>query len=191
MSEALIDPARLGTLGRADLAEALRPLWEDAGPLVERMVGQTVTSWDQHLALADAAIAAMDAHTQTELLAAHPRIGADPAALSPASYREQAAATATAAETLVQLEALNQAYEDRFGFPFVEFVAGRSKEAIVGVLQSRLAGTAEAERRAGCDALLAIAHDRLGRLQRAEPRPPTLRRPEKPSGLGQLPSEIL
>jgi hypothetical protein len=50
MSEALIDPAVLATLGKADLAEALRPLWEDAGPLVDRMVGQAVTSWDQHLA---------------------------------------------------------------------------------------------------------------------------------------------
>jgi len=191
MSEALLDPARLGTLGKADLAEALRPLWEDAGPLVDRLLGRAVTSWDEHLAVAEAAIAAMDAHTQAELLAAHPRIGADPATLSSASYREQAAAATATAATLVQLETLNQAYEDRFGFPFVEFVAGRPKEAIIGVLQSRLAGTAEAERHAGCRALLAIAHDRLGRLPRAEPRPPTPRRPDEPSGLGPLPSEVL
>jgi 2-oxo-4-hydroxy-4-carboxy-5-ureidoimidazoline decarboxylase len=132
----------------------------------------------------------MDAHTQTELLAAHPRIGADPATLSPASRREQAAA-ATTADTLMQLEALNRAYEDRFGFPFVEFVAGRSRQAMVGVLEARLAGSAEAERHAGCLALVAIAHDRLARLQRGERRPPTPQRPQEPSGLSQLPSEVL
>jgi 2-oxo-4-hydroxy-4-carboxy--5-ureidoimidazoline (OHCU) decarboxylase len=161
--DVLVDPARLATLGRPELADALRPLWEEAGPLVDRLLGRSVETWDEHVEQAEIEIAAMDAAEQADLLRAHPRIGAEPATLSAASFREQAGDTAP--ETLARLETLNQAYEDRFGFPFVEFVAGRPKEAIVGVLEARLARPDDVERRAGCDALAAIARDRLSQLR--------------------------
>jgi 2-oxo-4-hydroxy-4-carboxy--5-ureidoimidazoline (OHCU) decarboxylase len=165
MSQALVDPRLLGALDREALAAALRPLWEDAGPLADRLVGRSVADWDEHLALAESVIASMDAATQSELLKAHPRIGADPATLSPASFSEQAGAAPADPATLARLEVLNVAYEERFGFPFVEFVAGRPKEAIVAVLESRLERPVDVERRAGCAALAAIARDRLGKLR--------------------------
>jgi 2-oxo-4-hydroxy-4-carboxy--5-ureidoimidazoline (OHCU) decarboxylase len=161
----LSDATRLGALDRAGLAGALRPLWEDAGPLVDQLLGRRATSWDEHLAAAEAEIAAMDAAAQAQLLQAHPRIGADPATLSAASFREQAGSSPTDPDTLARLERLNQAYEDRFGFPFVEFVAGRSKETIAAVLELRLTRPVDVERRAGCEALVAIARDRLGKLR--------------------------
>lgn len=95
------------------------------------------------------------------VLNAHPRIGADPASLSMHSRREQGEATDGA--TLQLLDELNDAYEDKFGFRFVVFVAGRSKREIVPILRARLAKGRDAELKAGIDEFLAIALDRLER----------------------------
>jgi 2-oxo-4-hydroxy-4-carboxy--5-ureidoimidazoline (OHCU) decarboxylase len=95
------------------------------------------------------------------VLNAHPRIGADPASLSMHSRREQGEAADGA--TLQLLDELNDAYEDRFGFRFVVFVAGRSKKEIVPALRARLANTREAELEAGIEEFLAISLDRLER----------------------------
>src|SRR6185436_8217077 len=75
---------------------------------------------------------ALDRMTEDEriaVLSAHPRIGADPASLSMHSRREQGDAADGA--TLQVLDELNEAYEERFGFRFVVFVAGRAKKEIV------------------------------------------------------------
>jgi 2-oxo-4-hydroxy-4-carboxy--5-ureidoimidazoline (OHCU) decarboxylase len=107
---------------------------------------------------------ALEEMTETEQIAvldAHPRIGADPASLSLHSRREQGDATDVA--TLRELAALNDAYETKFGFRFVVFVAGRSKQEIVRVLRARLANARETELKAGLDEFFAISLDRLER----------------------------
>ena len=161
----MIDPTQLGTLGTDELTAALRPLWEDAGPLVATLVGRAVNSWEEHLDVAEAAITSMDAPTQTLLLGAHPRIGADPSRLSPLSYEEQGGGTPAEAGVTERLNILNEAYEQRFGFPFVEWVAGREKAAILAVLEQRLARAQDEEREAGCRALVEIARDRFSKLR--------------------------
>jgi len=107
---------------------------------------------------------ALDRMTEDERIAvlnAHPRIGADPASLSMHARREQGEAADGA--TLQVLDELNDAYEDKFGFRFVVFVAGRSKKEIVPVLRARLASTRDAELKAGIEEFLAISLDRLER----------------------------
>jgi 2-oxo-4-hydroxy-4-carboxy--5-ureidoimidazoline (OHCU) decarboxylase len=164
----LADAPGLGALDRTALAAAMRPLWEDAGPLVDRLVGRQVTTWEEHVSAAEAEIDAMDDATRAELLGAHPRIGADPAALaarSPQSWSEQGGASATDPATLAALEAANDIYEERFGFAFVHWVAGRSKAEMLAVLRSRLERDRATELDAGCAALVAIARDRLARIR--------------------------
>jgi len=107
---------------------------------------------------------ALDGMTEGERIAvldAHPRIGANAASLSLHSRREQGDATDD--ETLRELDELNDAYEVKFGFRFVVFVAGRSKQEIVPVLRARLANTRDAELKTGLDEFLAISLDRLAR----------------------------
>jgi 2-oxo-4-hydroxy-4-carboxy--5-ureidoimidazoline (OHCU) decarboxylase len=166
----ILAPAEtLGGMDRAALAAAMRPLWEEAGPLVDRLMGHAVTSWGQHLDEAEAAVAAMDDVARAELLQAHPRIGAPRAELarrSPLSYREQGGDAHTEPATVRLLDARNDEYEARFGFPFVEWVAGRPKEAIIEVIDLRLTRDRPTELDAGCRALVSIARDRLGRLGR-------------------------
>ena len=80
------------------------------------------------------ALSAPDA-VQVELLAAHPRIGAPPVTVSSLSYREQGY-DREQQEAIAALGPLNDAYEARFGFRYVIFVAGRPRSAIVPLLEA-------------------------------------------------------
>ena len=164
----LVPPSALGELDNAGLAAALRPLFEDAGPLVEHLVGTPFASWDEVVDAARAAIEAMDDLERAVLLVAHPRIGADPNELarrSHMSWSEQGGDGPTSTDVTARLAELNDRYEEIFGFPFVEWMAGRPRAALVPVLEARLARPRDVELAAGCAALLAIAADRLARLR--------------------------
>ncbi len=126
-----------------------------AGEDAERVVGR-----------ARAIIATLPERDRIAILDAHPRIGADARTLSSLSRAEQG--EDTDAETMRELAALNEAYERRFGFRFVVFVAGRSKRELVTVLRERLLRQRDAELATGLEEYLAISRDRL---RRAPPRP--------------------
>lgn len=121
-------------------------------------------SQDTPRAIIAKARGALDGMTEGERIAvldAHPRIGANAASLSLHSRREQGDVADDA--TLRELDELNDAYEEKFGFRFVVFVAGRSKQEIVPILRARLANTRDAELKTGLDEFLAISLDRLER----------------------------
>ncbi|MGH2491893.1 MAG: 2-oxo-4-hydroxy-4-carboxy-5-ureidoimidazoline decarboxylase [Candidatus Limnocylindria bacterium] len=113
------------------------------------------------IAKARGALERMTERERIAVLDAHPRIGADPASLSLLSRREQGQDGDAA--TLRELADLNDAYERKFGFRFVVFVAGRAKQDIVALLRARIANTRDAELKAGLDEFLAISLDRLER----------------------------
>jgi 2-oxo-4-hydroxy-4-carboxy--5-ureidoimidazoline (OHCU) decarboxylase len=113
------------------------------------------------IAKAREAIEGMTEAQRVAVLDAHPRIGADSASLSLHSRGEQG--DGADAATLRDLAELNDAYERKFGFRFVVFVAGRKKREIVPVLRARLANAREAELKTGLDEFLAISLDRLER----------------------------
>ena len=64
---------------------------------------------------------------------------------------------------LTELAYLNQVYEEKFGFRFVVFVAGRPHRDLLPVLRERLARTREEELETGLAELVAIAQDRWQR----------------------------
>jgi 2-oxo-4-hydroxy-4-carboxy-5-ureidoimidazoline decarboxylase len=162
---------QLNRLPRAEFVSALRPLFEAADPLADALFA--ARPFRSYLDLLDRSadlLARLSEAEQIEVLNAHPRIGANPADVSKSSYREQgyeresAVAHDELARTYAELERLNTAYEDKFGFRFVVFVNGRSKSEILDVLRQRLHGTPDDERRTALREMLAIARDRLGRL---------------------------
>src|SRR3954449_4709392 len=121
--------------------EALRPLFEAAGPLGARVAtGRPFASYTALLAHADALVDALTPEEQVTVVNAHPRIG-EPAAVvretSALSYREQGyeAEASVAPEEIERLYAelarLNAEYEAKFGFRFLVFVDGRPKTAIL------------------------------------------------------------
>jgi 2-oxo-4-hydroxy-4-carboxy--5-ureidoimidazoline (OHCU) decarboxylase/GNAT superfamily N-acetyltransferase len=118
----------------------------------------------------------LDEEAKVELVQAHPPIGADPATVSVMSFVEQGydaeEAEDAAAEEVrrtqlayEELAMLNELYEQRFGFRYVIFVAGRPKTEIVPLLERALRNDREAELRRAVDDAIYIAGDRLRRLR--------------------------
>ncbi|MCC6173969.1 MAG: 2-oxo-4-hydroxy-4-carboxy-5-ureidoimidazoline decarboxylase [Chloroflexi bacterium] len=171
----------IDALNRATTAafvEALRPLFEAAGPLGARLAaGRPYASYAGLLDAAAEAIEGLTPAEQEAVVNAHPRIGESAATVrqtSALSYREQgydAEAGLPAEEvkrTYADLNRLNAAYEERFGFRFVVFVDRRPKSAIVEVLRARIRNNRDTELRTALGEMLAIARDRLHGLQPAD-----------------------
>ena len=140
-------------------------LFENAGPLLERLrAEEPFASGAAMLARARELLKTLPEPEQVAVINAHPRIGERPDKVSASSFREQGYdRDTTPPEVLRRLAVLNEEYEQKFGFRFVVFVNGRSKEAIVPVLEARFRGTRDEERRTALREILAIAEDRLKR----------------------------
>ena len=145
------------------MRELPRKLSEDE--LVELFEGRTrllerLAEIDDPLGRADEVIASLPEDEKIEALAAHPAIG-QRKGLSERSAAEQGESADPA--VLSDLAYLNQVYEEKFGFRFVVFVAGRPKREILEVLRERIGRTREEELDTGCRELVAIARDRWTR----------------------------
>ena len=143
-------------------------LFEHAGPLLERLRREEpFPTGAAMLARARVILTELSESEQIAVINAHPRIGERPGKLSPASFKEQGYdGDQSPPEVLLRLAQLNEEYEQKFGFRFVVFVNRRPKEAIVHILEARLRGTREEERRTALREILAIAEDRLKREER-------------------------
>ena len=150
-------------------AALLGPLFEDAPRFLARLATERPFGDDATLiARAHDLARGLPEGEQIELLNAHPRIGADPTAVSELSHEEQGyGEDAPQPEPWIaeELEALNDAYERIFGFRFVIFVAGRPRSAIVPILEASLRDERISELRRGLDDVVYIAADRLAKLR--------------------------
>jgi 2-oxo-4-hydroxy-4-carboxy-5-ureidoimidazoline decarboxylase len=141
-------------LPRQLTADRLAELFEGRTRFVERLAGV-----EHPLEAADELIASVPEDELVEALAAHPQIGAKH--LSARSAAEQGEHADPVVET--ELAYLNQVYEEKFGFRFVVFVAGRPKAEILDVLRARLERDRDEELRTAARELVAIARDRWER----------------------------
>jgi len=150
-------------------AALLGPLFEDAPRFLDRLAAERPFEDDATLiARAHDLARSLPEEEQIELLDAHPRIGADPEAVSELSHDEQGyGEDRPQPEPWIaeELEALNDAYERIFGFRFVIFVAGRPRSAIVPILEASLRDEPISELRRGLDDVVYIAADRLAKLR--------------------------
>ena len=140
-------------------------LFEHAGPLLERLrAEEPFANGPALLQRAGEILDELSEAQQIAVINAHPRIGGRPDQISAASFKEQGYdRDTTPPEVLLRLARLNDEYEQKFGFRFVVFVNRRTKEAIVPLLEARLRGAREDERRTALREILAIAADRLKR----------------------------
>jgi 2-oxo-4-hydroxy-4-carboxy--5-ureidoimidazoline (OHCU) decarboxylase len=142
-------------LPRKLTVEELAELFEGRTRLVERLA-----EIEDPLENAEATLVALSHMEKVEALNAHPAIG-QRRGLSARSAAEQGDDAEPA--VLSELAYLNQVYEEKFGFRFVVFVAGRSKREILEELRERIGNTREEELDTGCRELVAIARDRWTR----------------------------
>ena len=110
-------------------------------------------------------VAAATMTEQLDLLRAHPDLGAS-AAMTEASTREQAGAglDALTREDVERLQALNKAYRDKFGFPFLYAVKGSTKQDVLNALERRLTSARDAEHKEALKQVYRIARFRLEEL---------------------------
>jgi 2-oxo-4-hydroxy-4-carboxy--5-ureidoimidazoline (OHCU) decarboxylase len=147
----------------------MAPLFEGATRFLARLNAAGPFSDDDSLFDAARSIAhAMPEAEQVELIDAHPRLGAPPAAVSPMSYVEQGYDRGTGTEPVPtvaeELERLNAAYEARFGFRYCVFVAGRPREALLPGMVAALEADRRNELHRALDAVVDIAIDRRAKL---------------------------
>lgn len=103
------------------------------------------------------------------LIRAHPELAGKEAAagtLTVDSQGEQKSAglDRCTAEELSRLRQLNSRYHEKFGFPFVMAIKGRSKEEILRALEARLYGNGESEFQRCLEEIATIARLRLTAL---------------------------
>ena len=158
----------LNALSDSDFARTAAPLFEGAPRFLSRLAGaRPFASLPRMFRAAREIARGIPPDEQVELLNAHPRIGADPAAISAMSYSEQGydrAPDQAAAEVARELHDLNEAYEARFGFRYVVFVAGRPRSDIVPMLEAALEAARSEELTRGLDDVISIAEERSRRL---------------------------
>jgi 2-oxo-4-hydroxy-4-carboxy--5-ureidoimidazoline (OHCU) decarboxylase len=145
-------------------------VFERSPTLVERLAPRVTDddSAENIVAKARVIIEGLPENDQIAILDAHPRIGAPLSTLSEPSRREQGAEAE--ASVLRELMTLQAQYERAFGFRFVVFVAGRSKEQLLPVLRERMTRSRGSELRTGIDEFLAISLDRLRTLRKESHR---------------------
>ncbi|NJL00008.1 MAG: 2-oxo-4-hydroxy-4-carboxy-5-ureidoimidazoline decarboxylase [Spirulinaceae cyanobacterium SM2_1_0] len=109
-----------------------------------------------------AIVKALSPAQQLALIRAHPDLGRK-AQIAAASAQEQAGAGLdhlTAAE-YEQFQTLNQAYRDRFGFPFLIAVKEHDKHSILAAFRASLENSLEPERDRALTEIYKIARFRL------------------------------
>jgi OHCU decarboxylase len=165
------DVPALDALSEAAFVGAAAPWFEGAPRFLARLARARPFGDESTLFARAAEIAqAMPEDEQLELIDAHPRLGAPPASVSAASFREQGYDRETD-EAAADLERLNRVYEERFGFRFCVFVNGRSRPELVPVLEALLGADRDAEIRRALQDVVAIARDRFSQTAPAAAPP--------------------
>lgn len=103
------------------------------------------------------------------LLNAHPELAGKEArerAMTQDSTAEQGSAglDRLSADDFDRFDRLNASYREKFGFPFIIAVRGRTKQEIVAAFERRLANDTAAEMAAALDEIAAITRMRTGKL---------------------------
>jgi 2-oxo-4-hydroxy-4-carboxy--5-ureidoimidazoline (OHCU) decarboxylase/GNAT superfamily N-acetyltransferase len=154
----------------------LAPLFEGAPRFVSRLVAERPFESDEEFVGTARRIAReLPDEDAIELVNAHPRIGADAASLSVMSSAEQGIGAdderASGEEPWIgeELAILNDAYERIFGFRFTVFVAGRTKQEIIPLIEAGLRNERDVELRRAVDDCVGIAADRLWKMRSQRP----------------------
>jgi 2-oxo-4-hydroxy-4-carboxy-5-ureidoimidazoline decarboxylase len=157
----------LNTSDRAAFVSALGHLFEHSPWVAEETYARRPfrDADSLHSALC-ATMMGASADRQMALLRAHPDLAgrlAQAGALTESSAREQSAAglDRLSAAEMAEIQRLNQAYKDRFGFPFIICARLNAKDAILASMRARVRNTAEAEHSTALGEVAKIARLRL------------------------------
>ena len=159
-------PYSLNTINRMTQAEfvaALGDIFEATPSIAEQAWNQRpFTSAEELWQTMVDVVVADSAAAQLALIKAHPDLGSR-AAMAEASVQEQAGAGLAQMSTADynRFQELNEAYRQKFGFPFVMAVKGHNTESILQTFEDRLENTVENEQTRSLSEIFQIAWFRL------------------------------
>ncbi|CAN1211743.1 2-oxo-4-hydroxy-4-carboxy-5-ureidoimidazoline decarboxylase [Tumidithrix helvetica PCC 7403] len=154
---------QLNQMDRAVFTDALGAVFEDTPAIAER-------TWDKrpfqsiselHAATIDV-VDTLSPFEKMALICAHPSLG-DRVKMAEASVLEQSSLglNRLSQDEYNLFQALNRAYLERFGFPFIIAVRNHSKASILEAFEQRLQNSAETEKDRALKEIAQIAWFRL------------------------------
>jgi N-carbamoyl-L-amino-acid hydrolase len=166
-SAAMIALERLNRLAAPDFIAALATIFEHSPWVPERVAASRpfASGVALHQGMCDAVMQAGE-ELQLALIRAHPELAGRAAIrgdLTSASTNEQhgAGLSACTPQQYEHLQALNAAYNERFGFPFVLAVKGHTPASVIATLEQRVTHGLDEERSVALREIFRIARFRL------------------------------
>ena len=158
--------AQLNKMSQAEFTKALGEIWEET-PVIARKAWHSKPFEDLE-ALYQAMVAVVNSMSETEqvtLIKAHPDLGSK-TKMAEASVQEQAGVglDRLSESEYHRFQALNQAYKNKFDFPFIVAVKYHTKETILQAFETRLNNTQEQEKQQALIEISKIAQLRLESL---------------------------
>ncbi|MDH4442298.1 MAG: 2-oxo-4-hydroxy-4-carboxy-5-ureidoimidazoline decarboxylase [Rhizobium sp.] len=160
-------------MDRADFVQRFGGVFEHSPFIAERafdadMIAEPLTALDVHDAMA-AMFRTASSDERLGVLRAHPDLAGKLAIagdLTEESRREQAGAglDRLSADEHARFSALNSAYVEKFGFPFIIAVKGLTKEDILAAFEMRSGNSRDQELDTACQQVEKIARLRLESL---------------------------
>lgn len=155
--------AELNQMSQEDFTVVLGEIWEKTPEIAQR-------SW-QSRPFADlkalyqvmvTIVSDMSEAEQLALIKAHPDLGSK-VQMAEASVQEQAGVglDRLSESEYQRFQSLNQAYKDKFGFPFIIAVKNHTKESILTAFESRLENSQDQEKQQALSEISQIARLRL------------------------------
>jgi OHCU decarboxylase len=166
-------PTELPTMSAADFVATYGGVYEHSPWVAEAVAAEGLSAADEepsHLGPRMARVVDEAGHdAQLALLRLHPelvgklKVGEE---LTEASKGEQASARLDQCtpEQFARFRALNEAYNSRFGFPFIVAVTGMTREDILAAFERRVGNSPEEEFRTALSQVHRIARIRLDSL---------------------------
>ncbi|MFM7437914.1 MAG: 2-oxo-4-hydroxy-4-carboxy-5-ureidoimidazoline decarboxylase [Snowella sp.] len=155
--------AELNQMSQGEFTASLAKIFEDSPWVAER-------TWpkrpfknvnDLHRAMVET-VEESSLTEKLRLICSHPDL-ATKTKMAEASVKEQAGVglDRLTLEEYNQFQQLNQAYKDKFAFPFIVAVKNHTKESILEAFKQRLENSLETERKQALIEIAKIAHFRL------------------------------
>ncbi len=155
--------ATLNQMSQEDFIRVLGSVFEETPAIAAHAWNQRpfTSVADLHQTMVQV-VNAMSAAEQLLLIRAHPDLGSK-AKMANASVQEQAGVglDQLSAAEYDRFQTLNQAYKNRFGFPFIIAVKSHTKESILAAFEQRLGNSLEAEQQQALIEITQIAQFRL------------------------------
>jgi 2-oxo-4-hydroxy-4-carboxy-5-ureidoimidazoline decarboxylase len=158
--------AQLNQMSQAEFTNTLGEIWEETPKIAEK-AWQSKPFADVEV-LYQAMVVVVKNMSESERLAlikAHPNLGSK-AKMAEASVQEQAGVGLNnlSKSEYQYFQFLNQAYQDKFGFPFIVAVKYHTKENILETFKCRLKNNQEQEKQEAIAEISKIARLRLESL---------------------------